>query len=146
MTTSLLIEEVWNKVPSVEYLWASSLGRVCSEPYQTPMPYGGFKTNKLEPTYGVTQKMSANYQRKVITFRRKTYKVASLVAEAFLGERPQGLDVSHEDEDSFNNKSSNLEYRSRKYNLNLPKIKQYHREVCRNKMTALGLLYKAGSD
>lgn len=100
------------------------------------MPYGGFKINKLEPTYGVTQKMSKSYRRKIIVFRRKTYKVATLVAEAFLGPRPKGLDVSHEDEDGLNNIASNLAYRTRKYNLNLPKIKEYHRSVCREKMTA----------
>lgn len=135
MTTSLLTEEVWKKVPSVEYLWASSLGRICSESYLTLMPRGGWKTNKLEPTYGYVQ-ATKNYKRKTIVFRRKTYRVASLVAEAFLGYRPDDLDVSHKDEDSLNNKSSNLMYESRKENLNRPKIKEYHKKVCRHKMTA----------
>lgn len=134
MTKSLLIEEVWYKVPSVEHLWASSLGRVCSEPYFTPMPNGGFKTNKLEPTYGTTQKMSKSYSRKIIVFRRKSYKISSLVAEAFLGPRPFGYDVSHKDEDSFNNQSDNLLYETRKENLNRGKIKEYHKRVCRDKM------------
>lgn len=125
--------EEWRKVPNVDYLYASSLGRVCSEPYLTKMPRGGFKTNQLKPTYGITIKMSKNYSRKIIVFRRKTYRVASLVAAAFLGPKPDGLDVSHKDEDSSNNAASNLCYETRKENLNRPKIKAYHRrsrQVC----------------
>ena len=123
-------------MPDVEYLYASSLGRVCSEPYQTNMPNGGFKTNQLNPTYGVTQTTSKGYSRKIIVFRRKTYRVASLVSAAFLGPKPEGFDVSHKDEDSFNNCESNLCYETRKKNLNRPKIKEYHAKVCRQKMTA----------
>ena len=100
------------------------------------MPHGGFKTNEMTPTYGVTVQMSKGYARKQVTFRRKTYRVASLIAEAFLGPRPDGYDVAHEDEDSLNNQLGNLEYRTRKYNLNMPKIKEYHRRVCRDKMTS----------
>ncbi len=100
------------------------------------MPKGGVKVNQMSPNYGITQKMSASYERKIIVFRRKTYRVASLIASAFLGEKPLGYDVAHEDEDSFNNRPYNLEYRTRKYNLNMPKIKEYHRAVCREKFTA----------
>lgn len=116
------------------YLWASSWGRVSSVPYLTPMPYGGEKVNQLAPTYGCTAR-SKNYERKILVFRRKTYRVASLVAEAFLGERPVGCDVSHKDEDSLNNRPDNLLYETRKQNLNRPKIKEYHSKVCRAKMT-----------
>ena len=135
MMTSLLTEEVWAKVPNVDYLYASNIGRVCSEPYLTKMPKGGYKTNQLKPTYGFTQ-THKNYSRKIIVFRRKTYRVATLVAAAFLGPRPEGFDVSHKDENSFNNCESNLCYETRKKNLNRPKIKEYHSKVCRQKMTA----------
>lgn len=100
------------------------------------MPQGGFKTNQLKPTYGVTQTMSKGYSRKIIVFRRKTYRVASLVAAAFLGPKTDGLDVSHLDENSFNNCSDNLCYETRSQNLNRPKVKKYHSKVCRQKMTA----------
>ena len=130
-----MIKEAWAKVPNVEYLYASNLGRVCSAPYLTKMPNGGYKTNQLKPTYGVTQSHK-NYARKIVVFRRKTYRVASLVASAFLGPRPDGFDVSHKDEDSFNNSVSNLCYETRKQNLNRPKVKQYHSKICREKMTA----------
>lgn len=80
--------------------------------------------------------MSKQYSRQIVVFRRKTYKVSSLVAEAFLGSRPEDCDVSHIDEDSLNNKFSNLIYETRKANLNRPKIKEYHKQACREKMTS----------
>jgi len=100
------------------------------------MPKGGYKTNQLAPTFGVVTKKSQNYFAMNLVFRRKNYKVASLVAAAFNGPRPNGHDVSHKDEDSLNNTPSNLVYETRKANLNRPKIKEYHRAVCREKMAA----------
>lgn len=132
---SLLIEE-WRPVPSEPLLEASTEGRVRSVPYQTPMPYGGFKTNQLNPNFGVLHTESANYRRMQIVFRSKNYKVAALVAEAFIGPRPEGFDVSHEDENSLNNRPNNLLYRTHKSNLNMPKIKEYHRQACQWKMAA----------
>jgi hypothetical protein len=99
------------------------------------MPSGGFKINQMSATYGVTVRMSENYLRKQLTFRRRTYRVHSLVAEAFIGQRPVGLDVSHKDENAINNRPDNLMYETRKANLNRPAIKEYHRSVCKLKMT-----------
>lgn len=126
--------EQWRSVPSEPLLEASSLGRVRSLPYETPMPSGGFKVNQVSPTYGTTAKMSKNYVRKILVFRRKTYRVHQLVAEAFIGFRPLGLITSHKDEDSLNNRVDNLEYITRKENHNKPKLKEYHSQVCRIKM------------
>lgn len=130
MTTT----EEWRSIPSQPLLEASSWGRVRSIPYETPMPSGGFKTNKLSATFGVTAKMSPNYERKQLPFRRKTFRLHRLIAEAFIGKCPEGLDVSHLDEDSLNNKPENLVYASRKENLNMPKVKAYHSRACRSKM------------
>jgi hypothetical protein len=41
---------------------------------------------------------------------QKRFKVHSLVAEAFIGVRPEGLQVNHKDCDKLNNHYSNLEY------------------------------------
>lgn len=128
--------EEWRSVPSKPLLEVSSFGRVRSIPYSTKMPHGGFKINQLSPTHGVTVQASQNYFRKQVTFRRKTYKVHRLIAEAFLGPCPVNFDVSHKDEDALNNAIDNLIYATRKENLNMPKVKEYHRVVCRSKMVA----------
>lgn len=43
--------------------------------------------------------------------------VHALVADAFVGPRPQGLDVNHIDTNKHNNAASNLEYLTRAQNL-----------------------------
>lgn len=136
-TDPLTTTEVWRSVPSVEYLEASSWGRVRALPYEVPMPHGGKRKYEMAPTYGVEVWPSPNYRRMQVTFRRKTYKIHRLVAEAFHGPLPEGLDVSHEDEDATNNVPHNLIFETRKANLNRPKIKAYHRSVCRAKMESM---------
>ena len=49
--------------------------------------------------------------------RRKTRHVHELVAAAFIGQRPQGFDVSHIDGDRRNASASNLRYESRSDNM-----------------------------
>lgn len=133
MTT---IEE-WRSVPSEPLLEASSKGRIRSIPYEVPMPHGGLRTCQVSPTYGVKVQMSPRYHRMQLTFRRKTYRLHRLVAEAFLGPCPKGLDVSHKDEDATNNIPDNLEYVTRKVNLNKPGIKKFHSASCRYKMQGM---------
>lgn len=48
---------------------------------------------------------------------RRTREVHTLVAEAFHGPRPLGMDVCHGDGDKLNNAASNLRYASRGDNL-----------------------------
>lgn len=75
-------------------------------------------------------------QRYILVFRRKTYKVARLICEAFHGPCPEGMtDVMHMDEDPANNRPENLRWGTRKENLNMPQVKAYHSDVCRQKMT-----------
>lgn len=47
----------------------------------------------------------------------KNRTVHSLVAEAFIGERPKGYEVNHKDENKNNNNVNNLEYVTRVENL-----------------------------
>lgn len=62
----------------------------------------------------LTSKNNAGY--KLITTDR-TRTVHSLVAKAFLGERPDGYDIDHIDGNKENNHPSNLEYVSHKVNM-----------------------------
>ena len=49
---------------------------------------------------------------------RKMFLVHSLVANAFIGPKPIGMDVNHKDENKSNNAAENLEYLTRQDNLN----------------------------
>lgn len=141
-TTTIFRVENWKEVPSNPLLEASSLGRVRSKPYETPMPQGrGFKINQLSPTLGITVTIGKNYKRKQIVFRRKTYRVAKLVCEAFLGECPSNKEISHKDENSLNNCVDNLEYVTHKENCNQPNIQAYQSRVCVVKMSGNSPVY-----
>ncbi len=47
----------------------------------------------------------------------KSIQVHRLVAAAFLGPRPEGMDINHKDGKKTNNKDGNLEYCSRRQNI-----------------------------
>jgi hypothetical protein len=49
--------------------------------------------------------------------QKRKFTVHSLVAGAFLGPRPPGYDINHIDLDKSNNRADNLEYVTRKQNL-----------------------------
>lgn len=68
-------------------------------------------------------------------YRRKTYRVARLVCEAFHGSPPDGADTIHIDEDPRINRPKNLKWGTRKENLNCPKFKTYCAEVFAKKLT-----------
>ena len=65
--------------------------------------------------------------------KRKHRTVHSLVAEAFLGERPPGTDIMHLDGNRANNQASNLQYGTRSENL--VQTYQYGGRVARGKLT-----------
>jgi hypothetical protein len=49
--------------------------------------------------------------------KQKTIRTHVIVARAFIGERPTGLDICHNDGDKTNSAANNLRYDSRKANL-----------------------------
>ncbi len=51
--------------------------------------------------------------------------VHPLVAHAFIGPRPEGLEVHHKDEDKLNNHVDNLEYVTSQYNCEFSQSKHY---------------------
>lgn len=115
--------EIWRQVPNHDLLEASSWGRVRSKEYSQAMPYGGTRTRQLAATAGalVAGQKGAKYQRHIVLFKRKTYKVARLVCLAFHGAPPEGRNYAlHEDENSSNNTPGNLRWGTQKENLNAP--------------------------
>lgn len=89
---------------------------------------GKIKSNKgriLKP-----QRHRFGYRIVGVKFTDGTYKsvtVHSMVAAAWIGERPVGLDVHHLDHDKTNNAASNLVYMSRTQNVIESKIEAMSR-------------------
>lgn len=83
--------------------------------------YGG------EPTLG---QWDSETQRYVLMFKGKTHRIAVLVCEAFNGKKPFPEAVAmHLDEDSRNNRPTNLEWGTQKQNLNFHGFKQLRSEL-----------------
>lgn len=75
----------------------------------------------------------------MIAYRGKNYKVASMVCEAFHGEKPSGSHVCmHLDEDSKNNRAENLSWGTQKENLNAPNFKAWARGRSKADLRKLG--------
>lgn len=90
------------------------------------MPHGGLRTYGGTPYRGMWDSGAKRYQ---ITIKKKCYKVARLVAEAFHGPAPfPRAVVMHLDEDSSNNCPENLQWGTQKQNLNAPGFLAYCRE------------------
>jgi hypothetical protein len=133
------MEEVWRPVPSFPEWEASNAGRVRLLPFEYAMPNGGVRRVMPKPIVGYVasaQKGAAHQYRSVYWNRgKRTLKVHQLVCEAFHGARPASCtDVLHLNEDGLDNRPENLRWGTRKENLNMPKIKQYHRLACSKKM------------
>jgi len=117
------MRETWRMVPSMPGLLASSLGRLMVVPRHGGMPKGGLRQYGGEPTSG--QWDGARY---IYVLKKRTYKVARLVCEAFNGPPPFPRAVCmHLDENSRNNAPSNLKWGTQKENLNAPGFLEYCR-------------------
>jgi hypothetical protein len=89
-------------------------------PHIEPLHRGGAAQYGGEPTLGQWDGSRYVYQRR----GHKTYKVARLVCEAFNGPS-LGRICMHLDENSRNNKPSNLAWGTQKENLNAPGFIEY---------------------
>ena len=130
----IAIEE-WRSVPSLPEYEASSAGRIRRIPWEGVMPNGGVRIYGGHPWFGTWERVQRRY---IMMYRGRTHRVARLICEAFHGPAPlEDLDTMHLDENSHNNRPDNLAWGTRKENLNFPKVKAYHRRVCRAKMAGL---------
>lgn len=91
--------EVWRDIPNYEGFYsASSLGQI--------------RSDRSGRTLRGAVSASDGYTRVMLSVGgvAKCRTVHSLVAEAFLGERPDGYEVNHRDTNKRNNRRDNLEY------------------------------------
>lgn len=107
-------------MPSVPGLQASSFGRIMV------IPKKGTGQNKNK-VYGGTPRIGAwDGFRFIFQWKKKTYKVARLVCEAFHGPPPRDRNICmHLDEDNCNNSPDNLKWGTQKENLNAPGFIKY---------------------
>lgn len=95
------MKEVWKTVPSCPFYLASSLGRIKRN--------GKFLSPQTQNGGYLVVHLWLNNERKVRT-------VHSLIAETFIGIRPIGKDVCHNNGKRTDNKFQNLRYATRKEN------------------------------
>jgi hypothetical protein len=113
-----ILNEIWNDISGYEsYYQVSSFGRVRSLPRRVNAACSSTKLMSgklLKPRYCKNGYYYVCLQGFGIP---KNITVHSLVANAFLGDRPNGFDVNHIDGDKSNNSFTNLEYCSRIQNI-----------------------------
>lgn len=113
--------EIWQRIPSLPDVLASTRGRIMLLPKVGVMPHGGLRAYGSRARRG-----SWDGKRYVIYIGGKTYKVARLVCEAFHGPAPSDKTVCmHLDENSKNNAPDNLAWGTQKENLNAPGFLSY---------------------
>ena len=110
------MSEEWRAIPGYEGLYeVSSEGRVrsldrvisCTRS-DSAGPFGrDLQGRELKQSTDRTGRLSVNLSR---NGRARKRRVHTLVAEAFVGPRPEGLEVCHGDGDPSNNRVSNLRY------------------------------------
>lgn len=99
--------EEWRPIPSLDgWFDASTLGRIRSWKGLGQKPQRQASPKILAPTGANYPQVSAY----AVGEKQKRRTVHSLVAEAFLGPKPDGLHVCHRDNDRWNNRPSNLRY------------------------------------
>lgn len=98
--------EVWKPIPGFLHYWASSAGRIATEPRRAT-PGGLLKLNTSQPGRARVSVASAPGQPQT------RERVARLVCLAFHGPRPSPRHVAaHRDGDGLNNAADNLFWRA----------------------------------
>lgn len=117
--------EIWKTVPSFPDIEASTCGRIRLKPKQGTTPTGGSRTYGGKPTFGAFEPERKMYFYK---YKNRNLTVSRLVCEAFNGPPPPpNHGALHENENSRDNRSSNLRWGTQKENLNYPGFLEYCR-------------------
>lgn len=113
-------KEIWKDIPGYEGLYqVSNLGRVKSLEKMLWNGRGYFKSKERILKQALTGNKNENKRRLMVILckeGKKNYNVHRLVAMAFLGEKPEGLIICHNDGNHLNNNVKNLRYDTYKEN------------------------------
>lgn len=107
--------EVWKEIKDYEGLyWVSNFGRI--------------KSNKK--VLSIPNRNNSKYLQIILYKRgkRSTRLIHRLVAESFISNPNNLPQVNHIDENKKNNNFSNLEWCTKKYNMNYGKLKNFHKK------------------
>lgn len=114
--------EQWVPIPSIPGAQASTMGRIWFPPATTANGVI-YKTKPRTGSEEVTATgRSSSGRRRILRWRGKTYKVHTLICEAFHGPKPfPTAVVLHLNEEPSDNRKDNLRWGTRKENQNFPK-------------------------
>ena len=108
--------EIWKDIPNYEgYYQASNLGRIKSLLFQNNLNNKKYKREKI-----LKPKVTKDNCSRVELWKdgkHKTYLTYRLVALTFLGKPKEGMTVNHKDGNRLNNNIDNLEWCTRKENI-----------------------------
>lgn len=137
MTTQPIPSEQWAPIPGYVGLYeVSDQGRVRSVDRFIEYANGTRRFRKGRPMRGGTQ---GRYRTVLLSpggGKVRNHTVHSLVLAAFVGPRPEGMDVCHGDGDCTNNRLDNLRYDTREANVEDMRrhgsLWQVHKTHCKN--------------
>lgn len=113
---------------SIEGAYVNGLGQFKLPNPTSTMPNGAPRKQETLWRYGEERKAGKTAKHKYMgtTYRKKNYKVHTLVCEAFHGPKPTDTSVViHINEDGTDNRPENLRWGTQKENLNMPKFIEY---------------------
>ena len=115
---NLAVEEVWRDIPGYEGRYqASSFGRIRTVAHYVRCGKDGNGQRLVAPRVLRPGKYSTGHLSVTLGSERKSRSVHSLVALTFLGPRPEGMEVCHNDNNPRNNRVDNLRYDTRQKNV-----------------------------
>lgn len=109
----MIIKEEWREIPGVDGYQVSNLGRVRSITRVKTVEGAG--KSLVYPGRILSQALRDGYPR--VNLHGKAYTVHRLVAAAFLGPCPEGMEVRHLDGNKVNNRAENLAYGTHRENV-----------------------------
>lgn len=111
--------ETWKDIDGCPGYQVSNLGRVRSFWKRTGTPPWALwdTPQRILRAWGETRKSGGCYLFVNLGTGKTAVRIHKLVADAFLGPCPNGMEICHNDGDSTNNRANNLRYDTRRGNM-----------------------------